>query len=75
MSVCVRVCVHTCTLEVRGEDKRKGRKKVDSVIFELSHIKEATEGAVARLCWMKATAPGDLCGGTTSFGRINRHEE
>lgn len=66
-SMCVYTCVHThacACLRGGGEGEAKGKKKhkVDSVIFELNHIRDLTEGRVLPLGTLPAEAgEGSRC--------------
>lgn len=57
--LCIVPRSHSCS-----KSRPKVRKKVDSVIFELSLVKVPAEGVgsqgVTSLCWMETPVPGDL---------------
>lgn len=68
-NVCVCLCVHECAGGEKGRPRER-RRKLIRVISE-SSLGAGSPGA-ASLCWRKARVQGDLGGGITSSGRMNR---
>lgn len=60
---------------VRKGGKEKGEEEVDSVTFELSHIKEPTRVLAVRASLDEDHGAGRLCGRIIGIGRISRNEE